>query len=301
MPRIRIALLTLLFATLAAAPLAAQEATPASEADAALLNAASEQLFGADSLLLSLEFQLFIGQGGETSDTHALLDLMVTGEIALDMVAEMGSADLTILLDGEGEDLEAILSGDTLYLNMFDDWHGVSLSGALGDAGVGLGGEGELPAAATAFDFGPHGALWRLPDERGLIQLQSTLDLLTLVADPNLGLLVTSALPAAVAGEAGMTGEEIATLLPLLAMILQDPRVETTYGLEPTSGQLQELTVDIGMSMNPAILGATGELLTIAIRLNADISHNLAITIGEIPADATVVTLDELFSAPAPE
>ena len=42
MPRIRIALLTLLFAALAAAPLAAQEATPASEADAALLNAASE-------------------------------------------------------------------------------------------------------------------------------------------------------------------------------------------------------------------------------------------------------------------
>ena len=306
MPRIRIALLTLLLVALAVAPVASQDATPASEADIALLDAASDLLFGADTVLLSLEFQLFLGEAGEESDAHALLDLSVTGEIAIDIGAEMASADLTIAdltfgHDGERVDFDAILSGDTLYLNTEGEWYGVSLSGALGGVGAGLGGKGEPPPAAATLDFGPHGALWRLPDERGLIQLQSTLNLLTLAADPNLGAFVASILPAEIAGEAGMAPEEIAALLPLLAMILQEPRVETTYGLEPTSGQLQELAVDIGMSMNPAMLGMEGTPIMIAIRLEMDISHNQSVMIDEIPADATIVNIEDLFSSPAPD
>ena len=298
-------MLTLLFVALAVAPLAAQEATPASEADAALLNAATDQLFGADSLLLSLEFQLFLGEAGEESDAHALLDLSVTGEIAIDIGAEMASADLTIAdltfgHDGERMDFDAILSGDTLYLNTDGEWYGFSLSGALGGVGAGLGGEGEPPPAAATLDFGPHGALWRLPDERGLIQLQSTLNLLTLAADPNLGALVSAVLPTEVAAEAGMTSQEITALLPLLSLILQEPRVETTYRIDPSSGQLRELAVDIGFSVNAAMLGAEGAPLMIAIRLEMDISHNLSVTIDEVPADATIVNIEELFSSPTP-
>ena len=307
MPRIRIALLTLLLVALAVAPLAAvaQEATPASEADAALLNAAADQLFGADTLLLSLEFQLFLGEAGEESDAHALLDLSVTGEIAIDIGAEMASADLTIAdltfgHDGEREDFDAILSGDTLYLNTDGEWYGVSLSGALGGVGAGLSGGDQPSLAGPALDLGPHGALWRLPDERGLIQLQSTLNLLTLAADPNLGALVSAVLPADVAEQAGMTGEEIAALLPLLAFIVQEPRVETTYRIDPGSGQLRAVVADIGGSINPAALGAEGEPITINIRLEMDISHNLSVTIDEVPAEATIVNIEELFSSPTP-
>ena len=70
MPRIRIALLALLFVALAVAPLAAvaQEATPASEADAALLNAAAGQLLrGRYIAALVGVSQLYISQEGDES------------------------------------------------------------------------------------------------------------------------------------------------------------------------------------------------------------------------------------------
>ena len=98
MYRIQTVLILLLaLALLLAAPVVAQEATPASDADVALLNAAADQLFGADSIQIALDFALFIGQGGE--DAATVLDLQVTGSIALDIANEVGSADLTLQQD----------------------------------------------------------------------------------------------------------------------------------------------------------------------------------------------------------
>ncbi len=300
MPRIRIALLALLFVALAVAPLAAvaQEATPASEADAALLNAAAGQLFGADTLLLSLDLALYISQEGDVS--LPLLDLQISGSVALDIANEVGSANLTLQLDGETENIQAILDGDILYLGSEGEWFGTSLAGLIGSASVAGEGTDAAAVALPELDISAHSEKLRLADEDGLVQLQIRLNLLTLAADPGLGALVGAVVTDDVAGQAGMTGEEIAALLPLLAFIVQEPRVETTYRIDPGSGQLRAVVADIGGSINPAALGAEGEPITINIRLEMDISHNLSVTIDEVPAEATIVNIEELFSSPTP-
>ncbi len=300
MPRIRIALLALLFVALAVAPLAAvaQEATPASEADAALLNAAAGQLFGADTVLLSLDLALYISQEGDVS--LPLLDLQISGSVALDIANEVGSANLTLQLDGETENIQAILDGDILYLGSEGEWFGTSLAGLIGSASVAGEGTDAAAVALPELDISAHSEKLRLADEDGLVQLQIRLNLLTLAADPGLGALVGAVVTDDVAGQAGMTGEEIAALLPLLAFIVQEPRVETTYRIDPGSGQLRAVVADIGGSINPAALGAEGEPITINIRLEMDISHNLSVTIDEVPAEATIVNIEELFSSPTP-
>ncbi len=300
MPRIRIALLALLFVALAVAPLAAvaQEATPASEADAALLNAAAGQLFGADTLLLSLDLALYISQEGDVS--LPLLDLQISGSVALDIANEVGSANLTLQLDGETENIQAILDGDILYLGSEGEWFGASLAGLIGSASVAGEGTDAAAVALPELDISAHSEKLRLADEDGLVQLQIRLNLLTLAADPGLGALVGAVVTDDVAGQAGMTGEEIAALLPLLAFIVQEPRVETTYRIDPGSGQLRAVVADIGGSINPAALGAEGEPITINIRLEMDISHNLSVTIDEVPAEATIVNIEDLFSSPTP-
>ena len=293
MYRIRTVLILLLaLALLLAAPVVAQEATPASDADVALLNAAADQLFGADTIRIALDFAIFIGQGGEEAST--VLDLQVAGSIALDIVNEVGSAGLTLQQGVETQDIQAILDGATLYLGMEGEWFGISLAGLFGAvpaAGAGAD-EPELPT----LDLTDHGEMLRLADQDGMTQLQSTLNLLSLAADPGLGALVGAALTDDVAGQAGMTSEELTALLPLLAFIIQEPRVETTYRIDPASGQLRVVSADIGGAINPAALGAEGAPITIDIRLDLGFEQDVAVTIGAIPTDATMITLDELLS-----
>lgn len=286
--------ITLGLLALAVAPLAAQEETPASEADIALLDAASEQLFGADTMLLALDFAFLIGQ--EDPEASTLLDFHLTGQIALDIINEVGSANLTLRVDGETETIQAILDGDTLYLGSEGEWFGTSLAGLIAGAPIAGDGTDEAAIALPELDLSPHSEMVRLADEDGLIQLQIRLNLLTLAADPELGALVSASVTDDVAGQAGMTGEEIAALLPLLAFIIQEPRVETTYRIDPGSGQLRAVVADIGGVINPAALGAEGAPITIDIWLDLGITQGLAVTIGEIPADATMVTLDELLA-----
>lgn len=288
--------ITLGLLALAVAPLVAQEGTPASEADIALLDAASEQLFGADTMLLALDFAFLIQQ--EDSEAPTLLDLQLAGTIALDIANEVGSANLTLQLDGETETIQAILDGDTLYLGSEGEWFGTSLAGLI--AGVPVAGDGTDAAAMglPELDLSPHSEMVRLADEGGMIQLQSRLNLLTLAADPGLGALVIAAVTDDVAQQAGMTGEEIAALLPLLAFIVQEPRVDTTYLIDPGSGQLRAMVADIGGSINPAALGAEGMPITIGIRLDLGFTQDVAVTIGEIPTDVTIVpfgSFDELL------
>ena len=123
-------ILLLALALLLAAPVVAQEGTPASDADVALLNAATDRLFGADTIQIALDFALFIGLGGEEAAT--VLDLQVSGTIALDIVNEVGSAGLTLQQGVETQDIQAILDGDTLYLGSEGEWFGISLAGLFG-------------------------------------------------------------------------------------------------------------------------------------------------------------------------
>ena len=298
MYRIRFVLVLFGLFVLAAAPVASQDATPASEADIALLDAASDLLFGADTVLLSLDLALYISQEGDVS--LPLLDLQISGSVALDIANEVGSANLTLQLDGETENIQAILDGDILYLGSEGEWFGTSLAGLIGSASVAGEGTDAAAVALPELDISAHSEKLRLADEDGLVQLQIRLNLLTLAADPGLGALVGAVVTDDVAGQAGMTGEEIAALLPLLAFIVQEPRVETTYRIDPGSGQLRAVVADIGGSINPAALGAEGEPITINIRLEMDISYNLSVTIDEVPAEATIVNIEDLFSSPTP-
>ena len=296
MYRIRFVLVLFGLFVLAAAPVASQDAAPASEADIALLDAASDLLFGADTVLLSLDLALYISQEGDVS--LPLLDLQISGSVALDIANEVGSANLTLQLDGETENIQAILDGDILYLGSEGEWFGTSLAGLIGSASVAGEGTDAAAVALPELDISAHSEKLRLADEDGLVQLQIRLNLLTLAADPGLGALVGAVVTDDVAGQAGMTGEEIAALLPLLAFIVQEPRVETTYRIDPGSGQLRAVVADIGGSINPAALGAEGEPITINIRLNLDITQDLAVSIGEIPTDAPIVpfgSFDELL------
>ena len=287
MYRIRIVLILLGLALLATLPVTAQEATPASDADVALLDAATDQLFGADTILIALDIAFFIGQGGD--EALALLDLQLTGSIALDIANEIGSADLSLLLDGETQDIQIILDGDTLYLGSEGEWFGTSLADLVGSALVVGDGTDATAAELPELDFSPHSEMLRLADEGGFIQLQSRLNLLTLAADPGLGALVGAAVTDDVAAQAGMTSEELAALLPLLAFIIQEPRVETTYRIDPGSGQLRAVSADIGGAINPAALGAEGAPITIDIQLDLGFTQDVAVSIGEIPTDVTIV------------
>lgn len=299
MYRIQTVLILLLaLALLLAAPVVAQEGTPASDADVALLNAAADQLFGADTMLIALDFALFIGQGGDEALT--LLDLQLTGSIALDIANEVGSADLSLLLDGETQDIQAILDGDTLYLGSEGEWFGTSLADLIGSALVIGDGTDAAAVELPELDLSPHTEKVRLADEDGLIQLQIRLNLLTFAADPGLGALVGAAVTDDVAAEAGMTSEELAALLPLLAFIIQEPRVETTYRIDPGSGQLRAVSADIGGAINPAALGAEGAPITIDIQLDLGFTQDVAVTIGEIPTDVPIVPFGS-FDALLPE
>lgn len=300
MYRIRTVLILLGLALLAALPVTAQEATPASDADVALLDAATDQLFGADTILIALDLAFFIGQGGD--EALALLDLQLTGSIALDIANEIGSADLSLLLDGETEDIQVILAGDTLYLGSEGEWFGTSLADLVGSALV-VGDDTDAAAAGLPeLDFSPHSEMLRLADEGGFIQLQSRLNLLTLAADPGLGALVGAAVTDEVAAQAGMTSEELAALLPLLAFIIQiqEPRVETTYRIDSGSGQLRAVSADIGGAINPAALGAEGAPITIDIQLDLGFTQDVAVSIGEVPTDVTIVPFGS-FDALLPE
>ena len=290
MYRMRTVLILLGLALLAVAPLGAQEATLASDADAARLNAAAEQLFGADTMRIALDFALFIGQGGE--EALALLDLQLTGAITLDTANEVGSASLSLLLGGVAQDIQAILAGDTLYLDAGNGWSGTSLAGLLGStAADGADADAATPAL-PALNLTDHGELWRLADEGGMIQLQSTLDLLSLAADPGLGALVGAVVTDDIASTAGMTGEELTALLPLLAFIIQEPRVETTYRIDPGSGQLTAVSADIGGAINPAALGAAGAPITIVLQLDLGFEQDVPVSIGEIPTDVPIAPFD---------
>ena len=293
MYRIRTVLILLGLVLLAALPVTAQEAAPASDADVALLDAASDQLFGADTILIALDFAFFIGQGGDDA-TLPLLDLQLTGSIALDIANEVGSADLSLLLDGETLDIQVILDGDTLYLGSEGEWLGTSLADLVGGALVAEDGTDAAAAELPELDFSPHIEMLRLADEGGFIQLQSRLNLLTLATDPGLGALVGAVVTDEVAAEAGMTSEELAALLPLLAFIIQEPRVETTYRIDPGSGQLRAVSADIGGAINPAALGAEGAPITIDIQLDLGFTQDVAVSIGAVPTDVTIVPFDSL-------
>ena len=288
MTRIHLVSLILALLLLAAGPLAAQEATPASEEDRALLNAATAQLLRADTLLIDMDLGIFIGH---ESDMPALLDLSATGQLALDMMAEQGSLSVSYELNGALAGLRAILSGDQLYISMAEEWF--LLAPPVSEAN-----EVDPAAAAINIDLGSLGELWRLPDEQGWIQLQSTVDVLAFATDPELARSVgeiLSLLPAGLLGITGASGEELAALLPLLSVIIQEPRIETTYRIEPRSGELRKLNADISFSLNPALLGSEGLPLTVELLLDARMSANVPVEIGAAPANATEISLDELL------
>ena len=120
---------------------------------------------------------------------------------------------------------------------MEGEWFGISLAGLFGAVPApGADTDADAPELPT-LNLTDHGEMLRLADQDGMTQLQSTLNLLSLAADPGLGALVGAAVTDDVAGQAGMTSEELTALLPLLAFIIQEPRVETTYRIDPGSGQ----------------------------------------------------------------
>lgn len=300
MQLIRRVFICLGWALLAAAPALAQEATPASEADLARLNAAGDQFLGADTWHLSLDLAVFIG-GAE--DEPPLIELAVSGKLALDLVNELGGGAFNAEMMGDPQEIHVLMSGETLYLRTVGPWYGMSLTEVLGGGG---GGDSSLAggveeAGLLSLDLGAHSEMWRLADEEeGLLRLQNRLNLISLVADPALTAAIGAVLTDELAGQANMASEELTALLPLLAFILQEPRIDTTYSIETDSRQLREIAVEIDGALNPAALGAAGEPITIDIDLTLGIAQGLAVTIGVIPTDATPVTLDELISGALP-
>lgn len=286
MSRLYLAIVALCIAALAGAPLSAQEAAPASDADTALLNAAGRQFFSADTLLIALDLRIALGQpaGDENSEASALLDLAATGDLALDIAAETALIDLALTLDGQQLAIDALLSGDTLYLREEgNDWFGASLAGA-------------FSATSLAFDFGRFGTLWRLPDADGLARLKAVLEPALLFSDLEFGPFITSFMPAALTGQLGMQPEELAALLPLLALIAQEPVIEARYGIDADSGQLREFALDIGATINGAMMGIQGPPMLLDGRLRLNISQDAPVASAAPPANAPVFSLADLLT-----
>ena len=294
----RIAQLTLCLVALAATPALAQETTtPASEADRALLNEAAANLAAADSYRIDLNFAFLASETGRATEPVFRL----TGTMAVDARAEMAEGEFTIT-NSTGEVLPTtrfILSGDTLYWQQTptNQWWAFASDELMADNSTSDDDIAGLFAAFNDLNIAPYSALWRLPDEDGLVRLQTSFDLRSFLADPQIGNLVNALVNDELENEIGMTREEIIGLIPLLSLILQEAQLESGYQIAPQSGELLELSVETQVRLNNVMMSDDSVPLDeYRLSLVATFSdYNETSVAGQPPANAEFGTLEDLL------
>ncbi len=294
----RIAQLTLCLVALAATPALAQETTPASEADRALLNEAAANLAAADSYRIDLNFAFLASEAG--SATEPIAAFRLSGAMAVDARGEMAEGEFNMTgATGGVSTHRFILSGDTLYWQQTpaNQWWAFASDELMADNSTSDDDIAGLFAALNDLNIAPYSALWRLPDEDGLVRLQTSFDLRSFLADPQIGNLVNALVNDELENEIGMTREEIIGLIPLLSLILQEAQLESGYQIAPQSGELLELTVETQVRLNNMMMSDDSVPLDeYRLSLVATFSdYNETSVAGQPPADAEFGTLEDLL------
>jgi len=257
--------LLLTFAT----PLLAQTAIEGlGEADLALLAGA-----GGDADTLHADLTLRLEVQGEP---EVAMELLLAGPMAAG-ADDAGQALMTMDLAGEtisgaGQApplLQLRLVDEALYLRMSDEeaWQGMRLDEeGLADAGLpadmgGMAGAGaiDLTGWLATGGLGEVSRGTRLADEAGLAHFRIEVDLDAWLASPGFAELM------------GMTGtaddESLVALLPMMAMFLQDLQLVSEVAIQLDSGLMQRMTADLGLGVNPAMVGGSAEAQTTTIAI----------------------------------
>ena len=286
----RIALFIILLLLLTGAALAqAQVAIEGlSDADLALLTSASEGM-DADSLHFDMTLDVSV-------DGSAELDM----QVSLSGPAAFGADDddqplMTMDLEGTtstGTDEETplfvrlrLVEG-VLYLRTGEGeaWQGMAFDDSLSASGLDL----TQVAGAQALDFlgwlesaglDEFSSGERLEDEDGRANFHIEVDLGAWLTSPAFADLL------ALVGET-TDDESLAALGPLLSMLLDDLLLELRPVIEIDGGLMRQLTLELGMSVNAAVLGGSSDadatVISITLLLeNMRYNEPLEVTVPE--------------------
>ncbi len=286
----RIALFMILLLLLTGAALAqAQVAIEGlSDADLALLTSASEGM-DADSLHFDMTLDVSVEGAAE-------LDM----QVSLSGPAAFGADDddqplMTMDLEGTtstGSDEETplfvrlrLVEG-VLYLRTGEGeaWQGMAFDDSLSASGLDL----TQVAGAQALDFlgwlesaglDEFSSGERLDDEDGLAKFHIEVDLDAWLSSPAFADLLTLVVDT--------TGDESLTSVgPLLGLLLDDLLLELEPGIEIDGGLLRQITLELGMNVNSAVLGGSNDadptVISITLALeNMRYNESLEVTVPE--------------------
>ena len=269
-------LLLLTGATLAQDPLAIEGL---GDEDLALLTNA-----GADTTTVHFDLALRLDMGGAPDQAT---------EIALAGPAALGADDAgqpLMTMDLEGTTRTGAhpalpqlarlrLVENILYLRTSDEeqWGATDIAASL--TGTGLPTDMSEVSGARAIDMlgwlrfsglNEFATGERLADEAGQARFRIAIDLEAWLASPAFAQLL------GMAGDAS-GDESLASMGAMMGMLLQDLRLVSDYGIDLDSGLMQRLALELGLSINPALLGGSNQAeptpLTLSIALD-DMRYN---------------------------
>ncbi len=276
MMRRLVILMTLLFLLTGAMLTQAQVAIDGlSDADLALLVSASE---GMDADSLHFDMDLFVGVDGDP-DVDFQIALAGTAAFGADdagepiMTMELAGTTTTGTAEAIPLNVSLRLVDGVLYLRLGDGqiWQGMNFDESLSATGLDL--DVTQLAGAQALDFlgwletgglDEFSSGERLADEEGLANFHIEVDLNAWLLSPTFANLLQ------VAGAA--TGDDsLAAVGPLLGMLLDDLLLTFEPAIEIDGGLLRQLDLELGMSLNTAMLGG-GQALpaVISVTLGLD-------------------------------
>jgi hypothetical protein len=295
---IRLGLLVLLVMLVAVSATFAQDTSLGlSEGDAALLAAASENSGAASSLSF------------DVTGTFNVAGVPDSGDVAVSFSGSGGANDegFQVAFTGEatleGEtgtwEFEMRVIGDMFYINLgpvMGGWLGGSLDDLMSQAGALGGGMLPINPADMSDPEAMNDAMTELMGQPGFmegIMALSTLDPADFVtqsrADQDGFAVFTTSLSfgqmmqteemqqfmtaigeAAAAQGAEMEGFD-ASMLPMVAMLLQDSTLTLSQVVDPNSELIEGATIGLNMNLDPALLGAAGDPITINLSINVDL------------------------------
>ena len=274
MRRIALFMILLLLLTGAAMAQAQVAIEGLSDADLALLTSASEGM-DADSLHFDMTLDVSV-------DGAAELDM----QVSLSGPAAFGADDddqplMTMDLEGTtstGSDEETSLFvrlrlvEGVLYLRTGEGeaWQGMAFDDSLSASGLDL----TQVAGAQALDFlgwlesaglDEFSSGERLEDEDGRATFHIEVDLGAWLSSPAFADLLTLVVDT--------TGDESLTSVgPLLGLFLDDLLLELEPGIEIDGGLLRQITLELGMNVNSAVLGGSNDADPTAISLTLGVT-----------------------------
>lgn len=288
---LRFVLLMVLVAVVAL-PAFAQDTFGLSDADAALLSSANNNSGAFDtvtydfvlSLNLAGELSGLINGSGVIDNTNSVFTLAVDGS-------------LTVSGQVQPANLEVRIVGDSLYVNLMDQWYAGSLSELMSEAeGMASSMSGDLlpvdPSELASGDMSglmddpammqALGALGTMEpsdfisisrnadDAQGRAAFQIALNIADLLSNPG----VSAMLGGAMGGDMEMTAEQAAQMGQMFAMMLSGSRFTIDQYINQSTNLVERTVLDIyvDLAMMMGGMGSAGSAGSSAISLNFDIN-----------------------------